>query len=430
MAGPLNQLHLCDRVDDLLDVGRVLVHLLGDRLEGGDLLVARGGKLGDRKRVPVEEREPLVERPAQRADLLLQQLGLDSRERVENRLVRREHRVERLDVRVVLVLLQRHVERRLGHGEAHPIQVLGLADEHRELLVEVDDDAALGVGREDVLLQAVHRAPIDRLLPLVEFAFFVVADGLGDPDELLGNGLALLALEHLVVERLELGNRLPDAQEERVRPVDRARQRRLVLRERRVLLPIGEEPVHMVQLGLVLREDVGRLALDELRLRLLRLRHRAELLEQVEGALGVAQLVERVVHELLERLVDRGHILTKLTHRRLPRRLVAPVEEVKRRRLERYHERLDARHDFIDALRVARDCLELRPEHRAHVREDLRHVLQVSAALLHVACAREELVAVKLPPVVAPTLLDLLAHVQVGLLPGGEHLLRVDDEPK
>ena len=51
--------------------------------------------------------------------------------------------------------------------------------------------------------------------------------------------------------------------------------------------------------GSALCEDVKSLALHELGLRLLALRHGAELLQQVEGALGVAQLGERVVHELL-----------------------------------------------------------------------------------------------------------------------------------
>ena len=84
--------------------------------------------------VPVEQREALVQRGAQLADPVAEQLRLDGRERVEHRLVRPEHGVERLDVGVVLVLLQRHVERRLRDGEAHPVEVLGLADEDDEVL--------------------------------------------------------------------------------------------------------------------------------------------------------------------------------------------------------------------------------------------------------------------------------------------------------
>ena len=56
----------------------------------------------------------------------------------------------------------------------------------------------------------------------------------------------------ILVHRLELGDRLSDEQEERVRPVDRARERRLILRERRVGLVRLEEAVDVVELALVL----------------------------------------------------------------------------------------------------------------------------------------------------------------------------------
>ena len=48
----------------------------------------------------------------------------------------------------------------------------------------------------------------------------------------------------------------------------------------------------------------------------------AEVLQEVQGVHGIAELSEGVVHELLQRFVDRSDVVTELGHRGLPQRLV------------------------------------------------------------------------------------------------------------
>ena len=69
--------------------------------------------------------------------------------------------------------------------------------------------------------------------------------------QVVGAELALVGGEHLVVHRLKLCDRLADAQEEGVRPVDGAGEGRLVLGERRRFRVRLEEGVDVVELALV-----------------------------------------------------------------------------------------------------------------------------------------------------------------------------------
>ena len=121
--------------------------------------------------------------------------------------MRRQHVAQALNVFVVLVLLQGDVERRLGHGEAHSVEVLRLPDQQHELFGEVHRDgrplelgrplvsaqlASLVLGAEDRLFQQLGRRRTHRLLPFIEERELVVAHRLRQRDELQGHLLPLL----------------------------------------------------------------------------------------------------------------------------------------------------------------------------------------------------------------------------------------------
>ena len=53
----------------------------------------------------------------------------------------------------------------------------------------------------------------------------------------------------------------------------------------------------------------------------------------------------------------------------------------------------------------------------------LNHIVDVRADLCDVVGPLKQFLAIKLPASVTPRLLDLLPHVEVGLLPGVQHLL-------
>lgn len=73
----------------------------------------------------------------------------------------------------------------------------------------------------------VHGFGVDGLFPIFEPRFLVVADGLGDSHEFSAYLFALLSGKELLINGLELCDRLPHTQEERVAPIDRTSERRL-----------------------------------------------------------------------------------------------------------------------------------------------------------------------------------------------------------
>ena len=271
--------------------------------------------------------------------MLLEQLRLGLVERGEQQVVVVEHLAQVERVAGELLLLEGEVARNVGHGEAQLLEVLGLGDDlvDARTVVEVvaylDDAARVGIlvgGQEgahvhggllgldeQVHLEQVGHNALGVEAPLLVAQLLVGLHLLGDVQVVRLGLLALLGAHELAKgEKLEYGPL--DRLEEEARPGDGARRRRMVLvAGRRVLAPL-EELEYDVALLDVLRQDVGEL-LHHLAVDRLATPYVLEAYEHVEGALGRAQALERLVDEELRLRFDLVHLVVELLHHVLPR---------------------------------------------------------------------------------------------------------------
>jgi hypothetical protein len=157
------------------------------------------------------------------------------------------------------------------------------------VLHAVDALDALG---EDVLLEEGDGQVGVLGVPVVEdLELVLLVELLGQLDVLKSHLLAGLRLQQVLL-RLELVDRALDATHDRPRPGDRSRLRRHVLRDRRVLTTLLEQLVHLGNLLLVALKHVDVLV-AELVLDVLAGLDIFEFVEEVEGALGALELIER-----------------------------------------------------------------------------------------------------------------------------------------
>eukprot|EP00961_Rhodomonas_salina_P282414 3816066-Rhodomonas_salina.1 len=213
--------------------------------------------LGDGEGVPVEGVEAGADGGLQVAELPAQQLLLRRRQAPNHALVVHQHHLERLHEPVVLVLLQRHVERVLGHREAHAVEVLGLPDDGLQLAAEVDHDHAL-VLAQDRRLELLHHHLLHLALPRLKQPVLELPHHPPHRHVVLGHELALLAGHHVGVG-LEADDALLDAVEEGLGPRDGAGHRGLVLEGRGVRLVLLELALHQLHLLLVPPQNVREL---------------------------------------------------------------------------------------------------------------------------------------------------------------------------
>ena len=397
-----------------------LLHLVHQRRKLVDGEVARLHKLEDSQRHPVERVVPGLEHSAKLAKLLAEEQTLHLAQSVHSGPVPLEHLIQRLSTRVELILLQRHLERRLGNGETHAIEVPRLAEQRDELRVEVDDNvvlcrwllcltARLGVlatlrtsGAKDRFLEPDQGDGVRALDPCPVQSLLILHRRLGEIGVLPeAHCRGRLLLHRLRGVRLQAVHRLADATEEPARPRDGSCDGRLVRKHGRVLVLRVEHLLRLDDLARELLEDVvelichglpdGALGLDAL-----------EALQQIESVLGGSQLLKRGVDEHLGGSFDGLLLACEVGRDERPIREEALVEDVEFDVLHRRRHRRHSRDDRVDRLGFARHRLQLRSEELVEAVHYREHPLQIRADARHVIRPVEKLFAVKLPPRVAP----------------------------
>eukprot|EP00968_Pinguiococcus_pyrenoidosus_P001317 scaffold58_cov256-Pinguiococcus_pyrenoidosus.AAC.12 len=441
-----DQRRVLDARDHLRDHRAGLVHLRHHVVELVELSVAHVDVVGNALGRPVQRRKAVRDVAAELGELLPEQRALHGAEGLQQLVIRLEDLIEPPDAVVVLFLLQRHQQRALRDREAHAVQVLALANDLGELRREVHAvrrhrhaNLGDGVGHAFVgahALLRLHRRPgvrlQDGLLELLHHDVLGALLPVGEELAHVGVRLAReakVALLHLLAEAgmqqalvlLEPQDRLLGALVQVPSPLDGAGDLGEVavgLAGRAAHLP---EVSDVVQLLLVLQQDV-LVALVQVLVDGIPRLDVLEVLDQLEGRLGRAQLLEALLDEGAGHLVDLRLGFPELAHDASPLLLVLLREDVEGHRVDLVAQVLDHGDDAVDALGLARHRTKLGAQELLEIGQDGHDFQQVLAHGLHVIRALEELGAGELPAVGAVAVLDHLAHVVVGVRPGLEHL--------
>mmetsp|Transcript_10045 Transcript_10045/g.27452 ORF Transcript_10045/g.27452 Transcript_10045/m.27452 type:complete len:633 (-) Transcript_10045:643-2541(-) len=418
-----------DGVDDLLNDAAVLLHLLHDLLERVDGAPARLYELRNAQAIPVQGVEARVQAALQLAQLLGHELALNGAELLNDLIVVLQHMLQALQPLMVLHLLQGHIQGDLRDGEPHAVQVPRLTNELDEVCVEVDLHTARHDGfDEDGLLEVLHRNGVDGVAPRAEQLLLIEHDGLGKAAEL---GLHVAAdfcgAYDLFLCAVQLDHGLLEAGQQRTRPLDGARNGRLILGHWRRMLVLLEDRRSLVNLSGKLLQDVvelvddlllnGSLALDVL-----------EVLQQLACPLCAAQLAEAGVNELTRRGLDVLIVCVEGCFGSFPLICVGNVEqrggvEGDLHLLNRLIHGLHALDHAVNALHVSCHSLELWAQEHEEVVHDLHHLNQVVANLCHVVGAGKQQLLGKLPARIALALLNFLTDLHVPHVPVLQHRL-------
>jgi len=122
-----------------------------------------------------------------------------------------------------------------------------------------------------------------------------------------------------------------------------------------------------------------------------------EVLHELEGSLGRAQLAETVLDEQLGHLLDLHHTRAEAFHDALPRLLVGLVKDLLfEGNFQRHGQVVHALDDFVDTSRVASHGLQLGAEEDLEMVQGFDDLQDVGVDFTHVVGLAEEGLAVKL----------------------------------
>eukprot|EP00906_Rhabdomonas_costata_P000972 RCo001400 len=417
------------------DVLRILLDLLDLGVELVDGAVRGVDELCDAQAVPVQRAEPRGQGGLQGLQVGSQDRSLRGLHDGLGLVKEAQHALQVFHVAVVLLILQANVQRDGGHGVAQAVEVACLLDDLEQVGVEVDQHlgapGGISVLAEDRSLEVLYGVLGDLLHPRVEQPCCIVFHLPGHVDVLLADLLPLGRGQN--VFGLEAHDGLLDPLEEGLAPVDRPGHRGLVLRQWGLGHLRLEDLLNPLDLVQVTDKNAVRLLREQLR-HVQRVRASTalqilEVLQEIKGSLCGAELPEAGVDEFLGNVVDVGDLGGEGLVDALPALLRALVKDVKRHRLDGLHQVFDVLHHSVDALRVLSHRFQLRAQDSMVVLQDARNLVELSTPVLHILRGVKQALLVELPPRVTVTPLDLVALLDVGVLPLAQHGAALEDLP-
>lgn len=149
--------------------------------------------------------------------------------------------------------------------------------------------------------------------------------------------------------------------------------------------------------------------------------HVLELHQHLEGRLRAYQHVEALVQEEFRLVLEEVDLLEEQGQGRLPVLLVELVEYVVIGVQYRQHQPVHPLYHRVDLGWIADDRLQVGAENVVEVLENVGDLVQTVADRGYVLGPLEQPFLVELPPLPLPGYLDVLAALQVSLLPAPQH---------